>query len=349
MNRLEVEQMRKRSHLNTRDFIKESLKSLNISPIRNPTLTKEQVKQAIYSDISKKYNVSLEFFNSVWSKVDATGIVDKVIEKASPKTREYANNSLEELEAMVSDDSVKNNAIALEMIKRPNFNRDLVNAIYNGLGVEVKMGAEGTYGKGIQLKRQLNLQQFYTSSNVSKVIADILNVGRALRDSGFGGYRFFESAKGQGFEYDSEKDPRKRHQHGVKPEYHSYYSNVEYTELWIPFLSLNPIFSLNQFFSKSLDPMGTDLGKNHQYITDINVAMDTFINRIFANQPEYFKITNDTMKHGKPLFFFNLVAWEKLSGNNYGLDQRKQKLTRLLGEDAMSLVNTTSKWERTND
>ena len=152
-----------------------------IGTVRNPALTKEQVKQAIYSDLSKRYTLSPEFFNSVWSKVESTGIVDKIIEKVSPKASPFANLSLQELEDMVSEDAPKNNALALEMIKRPNFNRDLVNAIYNGLGVAVKMGAEGTYGKGIQLKRQLNLQQFYTSSNVSELIAKFLDIGPFVR------------------------------------------------------------------------------------------------------------------------------------------------------------------------
>ena len=40
-------------------------------------------------------------------------------------------------------------------------------------------------------------------------------VGRALRDSGFNAYRFFESKAGQGFEYDFEKDPNKKHNHSV--------------------------------------------------------------------------------------------------------------------------------------
>jgi len=178
-------------------------------------------------------------------------------------------------------------------------------------------------------------------------------VGRALRDSGFGGYRFFESAQGQGFEYDSEKDPRKRHQHGVKNEsyygYSSWGNNSEFTELWVPFLSLNPIFSINHFFAKVLDPNSADLGKNHIFVTDIDVALNTFIKKLFSNQPQYFKITEDKMGHGKPLFFFNLVAWETASKNSYSLAGRITALTRILGEDAMSHVNTKSKWEVSED
>lgn len=89
--------------------------------------------------------------------------------------------TLDELEALVSDNVVKNNLLALEMIKRPNFNRELVNELYNGLGVMVKMGKEGTHGKGIILKRKKNLQQFYTSSSISNLINKLLNIPEFAR------------------------------------------------------------------------------------------------------------------------------------------------------------------------
>lgn len=148
----------------------------------NPELTKESIKKVLFDTVASQYKVSKEFFNRVWGKVEATGIVDKIIERKAEKILpDLSAYSLEQLEAMVSDDLPKNNLIALEMIKRPNFNRELVNNVYNGLGVSVKMGAKGTYGKGIMLKRALNLQQFYTSSDVSKIMQRMLNIGELAR------------------------------------------------------------------------------------------------------------------------------------------------------------------------
>jgi SNF2 family DNA or RNA helicase len=89
-----------------------------------------------------------------------------------------SGKSLDELEAELktTKDLAYANKLCLEIIKHPNFDWDLTNSKYNGLGVEIEMGAEGTYGKGIQLKRALNLQQFYTHPLISYLIKEILKI-----------------------------------------------------------------------------------------------------------------------------------------------------------------------------
>ena len=89
--------------------------------------------------------------------------------------------SIEDLEKQVGDDPAKNNELALEMVKRPDFSRDRVNELYNGLGAAVEMGVEGTYGKGIIRKRAVTLQQFYTSSAVSDLIVRALGIPGTAR------------------------------------------------------------------------------------------------------------------------------------------------------------------------
>lgn len=144
--------------------------------------TKDGLRQLLYDTISQVYNVPKERFDAAWDLVDKSGIVDRLIEKKRSKAiPEYEKYSLKELEGMVSDDLAKNNQLALEMVKRPGFDRALVNELYNGLGVEVEMGAEGTYGEGIVLKRKLTLQQFYTSEKVSKIIREMLQVPQFAR------------------------------------------------------------------------------------------------------------------------------------------------------------------------
>jgi SNF2 family DNA or RNA helicase len=144
--------------------------------------TKDGLRQLLYDTISQVYDVPKERFDQAWDLVDKTGIVDRLIEKKRAKvTPEYEKYSLQELEGMVSDDLAKNNQLALEMIRRPGFDRNLVNELYNGLGVEVEMGSEGTYGEGIILKRKLTLQQFYTSEKVSRIIKEMLMIPEFAR------------------------------------------------------------------------------------------------------------------------------------------------------------------------
>ena len=201
----------------------------------NPSLRskKAKIRDALWESIKYKFpTLKKSKFLRVWKQVEATGIIEKLIEaKAAKKeapedepdrvveeaespalvehipTEEVdegvedavsalglQDKSLEELEAMLSDDLALNNVISLEMIHRPNFNRGLIVRHYNGLGVSVKLGKEGTYGKGIQRKRALNLQQFYTHPDVSKIAAIMLSIPHTARiyDPTAGSGRLFE-------------------------------------------------------------------------------------------------------------------------------------------------------------
>lgn len=139
----------------------------------------DAIKEIVWGTISKQYPVTRETFDRAWGTVEQSGVIDQLI--AQRKAEDLSKFTLEQLEKMIGDDLKKNNKIALEMIKRPNFNRELVMETFNGLGVEIEMGAEGGYGKGIQLKRKLNLQQFYTSAEVSKLVAKVLHIPEMAR------------------------------------------------------------------------------------------------------------------------------------------------------------------------
>lgn len=174
---------------------------------------------------------------------------------------------------------------------------------------------------------------------------DAGTVGRALRDSGFGGYRFFETKEGQGFEYDSDKDPRKRHQH-AKEKLYGYYrgGETEYEILWIPFIKLNPLFNLNNFFKRTLDLYDDTFPKTHQFIIDQSKAVNIFIKRMNKFQ-DTFKIAEDTIKHGKPLFYFNLVTWtNKTRYSGTDIPDRLKELAEWFGEDNMSMINVKSEF-----
>lgn len=140
----------------------------------------EDIKDAVLKEIQKIYpTVSSNMLEMAWVTVEKSNILDTIFKQK--RETEFGKYTLDELEKLVSNDLAKNNQIALEMIKRPDFKRELVNEIYNGLGVSVNLGKEGTYGKGIVLKRQLNLQQFYTASEVSKIMKEMLVIPEFAR------------------------------------------------------------------------------------------------------------------------------------------------------------------------
>lgn len=163
------------------------------------------------------------------------------------------------------------------------------------------------------------------------ITADV--VGRALRDSGFGGYLFYETANGQGFEYDHEKDPRKRHGH-EKVEHHDY-SEDSVLELWYPAIELNPIFSINDLFARCLDPHGDTYEKTHSFVADQKLALELI--EAMRKFGDSFTVVDDLMKHGKPLFYFNLVNWNQLTKTSYydtpeaGYKKRVEALTKWFG------------------
>ncbi len=147
--------------------------------------------------------------------------------------------------------------------------------------------------------------------------------GRALRDSGFNGYRFFESRGGQGFEYDSEKDPNKRHNHSVSTGYSSYGGN----EYYVSFMKLNPIFSVCELLKDILRTETLPFEISQEKALEIMEKLET------AGK-DYFKLSRDHMKHGKPIIFFNKGKWQKDSSytvdeldrlNKLGLDLPKPK------------------------
>lgn len=140
----------------------------------------QQIKEALWGAVSAQYpGLDQLTFDQAWAIIEGMGILPKM--EAVKRESEFGGKSLKELEAMIGDDLILNNRLALEIIKHKGFNRNIVNDAYNGLGVEVNMGAEGTYGKGIVLKRKLNLQQFYTHPMASYIIKEILKSRRMLK------------------------------------------------------------------------------------------------------------------------------------------------------------------------
>lgn len=168
----------------------------------------------------------------------------------------------------------------------------------------------------------------YWLTNKEKVSASV--VGKALGDSGFGGYRFFETVKGQGFEYDHEKDPRKRHGHTEERIY-----GGGFVTLWYPFIKLSPIFSINEFFFKVLGGAYGDYPSEWKFVSSDTIAIE-FISKMRKMPP--FKVVDDICKHGKPLFYLNYVAWENKV--RYAMTKEKVKmLEEWFGIELMSKVN----------
>jgi hypothetical protein len=173
-------------------------------------------------------------------------------------------------------------------------------------------------------------------------------VGRALRDSGFGGFRFFETKDGQGFEYDPVKDPRAKHKHSKEKS--RGYGPVKYEILYAPFIELNPVFSVNHFFQRTLDPQESEFGKGHRFVMTQSAAMD-FI-EVMQDKSDTFKISKDLLKHGKPIFWFNVIPWEDEFEYYHGnLPEKRLALLKAMFGDAMisglDLINPFKKEEPT--
>lgn len=139
-------------------------------------------------------------------------------------------------------------------------------------------------------------------------------VGRALRDSGFNAYRFFESKNGQGFEYDFEKDPNKKHNHMESTGYgYSRYGGS--SEYFIPFMTLNPIFTVNDMLKAALNDQAVDAG-----IDTPDKALEVLEVLRGEKAAPYFKVVDDRMKHGKPILFFNKGKF----GSGYNFDPKEK-------------------------
>jgi hypothetical protein len=166
-------------------------------------------------------------------------------------------------------------------------------------------------------------------------------VERALRDSGFGGFRFFSTVNGQGFEYDPVKDPRKRHNH-PKSSAPDWRGMTKYTELWEPFIKLNPVFSVNDFLARIIDPHNTTFPRDFQFVSKTGVAL-SFI-RAMENRSGIFQVSKDIMKHGKPIFWFNVVKWDEKIEYRSAADakMRLDMIAEWIGDDRISEVNIES-------
>jgi len=165
-------------------------------------------------------------------------------------------------------------------------------------------------------------------------------IERALRDSGFGGYRFFETDSGQGIEYDPVKDPRGRHKHSKTMS--TWSGPVRYEFLWNPFIKLNPVFSVNEFLSSIVDPHGSEYGQNFQFIDSQSTAVDGFISKM-EDHKDIFKVSKDILKHGKPIFWFNIVKWdEKIAYFSGDANQRLALLADWFGDAVLKKVDMTS-------
>ena len=138
-------------------------------------------------------------------------------------------------------------------------------------------------------------------------------IGRALRDSGFNGYRHFESVGGQGFEYDFEKDPNKRHNHVKSSPYGYRYGGTG--EYYVPFIKLNPVFQVKELFKN------TFRGADTPIVSTMNEAL-SIMEKLETNEDakRYFKFTYDKLKHGKQIMFFNQGQW-----NSDSIDDPERK------------------------
>lgn len=108
----------------------------------------------------------------------------------------------------VTDDPIMNNRLALELIKKGpgKFDRELVNRLYNGFGVEVK-GTEGIFG--LNEKRKKNLQQFYTTPEICELAVNMLNIpmNASVYDPTCGHGRFFYYVPNQSLCHGVEYEP----------------------------------------------------------------------------------------------------------------------------------------------
>jgi len=162
-------------------------------------------------------------------------------------------------------------------------------------------------------------------------------VGRALKDSGFGGYRFFESTKGQGFEYDPERDPRKRHQH-VKQERYSWGGVGDITEMFNNYLKFNPVYNINDMMKDILNMFGYwSFPSEHRYVDHPRYAMD-IIKGLNNKHPEIFLTLKDRENHGKQMFFLDVVKLKKLFGSVYSEKAAVDGLINFFGRDLLSMM-----------
>ena len=162
-------------------------------------------------------------------------------------------------------------------------------------------------------------------------------VGRALRDSGFGGYRFFGTANGQGFEYDPEKDPRKRHQHGQR-EKRYWGGEGEYTQLWNNYLKHNPLYNINEFLSDIMAIAEYKFKKGHLFVSNQAQAIE-IIENMTSRRADAFKLIDDKIGHGKEMFFFDIIEYRKSMERAWNERTRIEKLVGFIGEETIMAID----------
>lgn len=171
-------------------------------------------------------------------------------------------------------------------------------------------------------------------------------VGRALRDSGFGGYKFFQTKDGHGYEYDVNNDPKKRHQH---QKYDERFYNNRVIELWNLYTKLNPQYSVNKLIHKLLGGYSGVYIVNEKwwFITSQEQAMQ-WIKKMKALNITLFRVLLDICAHGKPIFYFNIAQWLNIFERHYYGDTNKKKKEQIIewfGEDLVKALNIPNQEE----
>lgn len=164
--------------------------------------------------------------------------------------------------------------------------------------------------------------------------ADEKQVGRALKDSGFGAYRFFQEEDGQGIEYDTDKDPKKRHMHQESSEY-AWSDKIQ--KSWTIYMKLNPIVTVNALLSKML-MYSVHVPEDHLFISSQEIALQ-FIDRMRNEGLPLFMVIEDICKHGKPIFYFEEMQWGKRSGGYASVMSNILEASKIFGTNLMRKVD----------
>ena len=159
--------------------------------------------------------------------------------------------------------------------------------------------------------------------------------GRALRDSGFGAYRFFEDEEAQGFEYAPNKDPKNRHYHQERSEGYGYGAR-EVIKSHVPYMELNPMASVNRLLHGMINPeaFGRSFAEGHQFVTNQAVALK-FIEKMRHNEL-MFTVIDDINDHGKPIFLFEITSWSNMIRYSYDIRSHFSKAIEVFSRPLMS-------------
>lgn len=166
--------------------------------------------------------------------------------------------------------------------------------------------------------------------------------GRALRDSGFGAYRFFEDEEAQGFEYAPNKDPKNRHYHQEKESSSYSFRPAEVIKSHVPYMELNPMASVNRLLHGMINPeaYGRSFAEGHQFVTNQAVALK-FIEKMRRNEArpalaDMFKVIDDINNHGKPIFLFEITQWSNMIRYSYDVGSHFKKAISVFSRQLMA-------------